>query len=192
MEVALTGSSENRIEFTLSDAYFDLANAIRRYSMMRVPVMAMDSVTIYENSSSFFDEYIAHRLGLIPIMTPTKLPENTEVSIMLDAVGPGKFYSKDLKSPDGEIVPALGDIPLITLSENQSLRVEGKAQLGTGVKHAKFQSGLISYEANEEGTTFKFFVESMYHMKPSEVVLRACDVLSADVEEVAKLVSKVK
>jgi DNA-directed RNA polymerase subunit D len=58
-------------KFVLKDATNSYANAIRRASMNYVECFAIDTVTFYENSSAMFDEYIAHRIGLIPIKTPS-------------------------------------------------------------------------------------------------------------------------
>ena len=47
------------------------ANALRRICLNGVPVFAIDTVDIIENSSVLADEGIAHRLGMIPIKTDT-------------------------------------------------------------------------------------------------------------------------
>ena len=44
-------------------------NALRRVCLNGVPVFAIDTVDIIENTSVLPDEGVAHRLGLIPIKT---------------------------------------------------------------------------------------------------------------------------
>ena len=179
----------NKIEFSVEGVPIPFANAIRRYSMMHVPVLAMDHVTLYDNTSWIFDEYLSHRLGMMPINTPEKLLQDVEVIFTLDEIGPKMVYSKDLKSSDKEISVGKEQIPLITLNENQHLRLEAKARLGYGTKHAKFQAGIVTYEiAGEE--KFKFKSESFYQMKPTDVILRGCNELEKDLGELIKELKK--
>jgi len=178
---------ENRIEFIADAVPLSFANMIRRYSMTRVPVLAMDAVTFYDNTSPFWDEYISHRLGLMPLITPAKTPASAEIIFSLDAEGPKTVYSSDLKSSDKDIKVAKS-IPLVTLGPAQHMRFEAKAVLGTGKKHAKFQAGLVSY--GQEGKGLRFFVESFYQMTPVEVIKRGCEIIEDDVEAIESALGK--
>ena len=188
MKLALDKKHGNRIEFIAKGVSTSFANMVRRYGIACVPVLAIDEVTFYDNTSAFWDEYIAHRLGLMPITTPDKLPEDVEVVFSLDAEGPKAVPGSDMSSSDKDITVAKGNITIVTLGPNQRLRFEGKAVLGTGKKHAKFQSGLISY--GMDGEDAKFVVESFFQMEPAEVITRACDIIEGDIESIEEALGK--
>ncbi len=189
MKIDLEKERANKIELAIEGISTTFANAIRRYSMMRTPILAMDNVIFYDNTSWIFDEYLSHRLGMMPITTPEKLPQDVEVIFTLDETGPKIVYSKDIKSSDKEISVGREQIPLLTLNENQRLRFEAKAKLGYGTRHAKFQAGLVTYEILGENK-LKLKVESFYQMKPTEVIIRGCNELEKDLAEAAKELKK--
>lgn len=67
-EVTLQPNDENSmtIQFVNTDA--SVMNAIRRVAISEVPTMAIETVLVYENTSPLAEEYISHRLGLIPLV----------------------------------------------------------------------------------------------------------------------------
>ena len=188
MELTLEKKHENRIEFVIDGVSIAFANALRRYTMNRVPVLAMDSVTFYDNTTSMWDEYIANRLGLMPVRTPDDFPESGEVVFSLDETGPKVVYAKDFKSSDKEIKIAQDDIVVVTLGPGQHIRLEAKARLGRGVQHAKYQSGLVSYGIADG--KLKMMVESFYHAPAQDVILRACDELEGDIHTLLEVLGE--
>ena len=190
MELILEKKHGNRIEFNASGIGTGLANLIRRYSMVRVPVLAIDEITVYDNTSSFWDEYVAHRIGLMPVTTPKKTPKSAELTFVLDAEGPKTVYSNELKCSDKGISIAKDKIPVVTLAPNQRIKLEAVALLKKGTGHAKFQSGIVSYGLKDG--KFKFMVESFFHMPPKDVIERGCDEIVSDIGELEKALKKKK
>ncbi|MFN3910116.1 MAG: DNA-directed RNA polymerase subunit D [Candidatus Anstonellaceae archaeon] len=171
MKLSITDKEDNRLYFVVSGVYPQLANTLRRYAMSELEVFAFDSITIYENSSILFDEYLAHRIGLIPLTFKGTPKKDDEFIFTLEVEGPAKVLSSHLKPSDSNIKVVFDNIPLVVLKENQSIRLEAKAVLGIGRKHAKWQAGLCSYEiSSEKNDEFKFFLESFGQMEPIKML----------------------
>ena len=182
MKLKVTENTENKIRFTVSGVDTSLMNALRRTVISEIPVMAVDSVTYYENSSILNDEVLALRLGLMPLTSDLKTYNTVEectckgkgcakctVTLTLEAKGPGIVYSGQIKSSDEEIIPVHDKTPLAKLTEEQEIKLEATAELGTGKKHMKFQGGLASYEMKEDGS-FDFFIETFNQHDLNDIV----------------------
>ena len=155
MDVKIIEKTENRIVMEIDDINPAFANALRRVLLNEIPVLAIEDVDIIENTSGFYDEALAHRLGLIPLRfsklnlkTECKCNgkgcSNCEVSIALDKTGPCIAKASDLVfSNDSK--PVDPDIPIAELLDDQKIKLETIAMLGFGHDHIKWQPAVVGY-----------------------------------------------
>ncbi|GAA5915265.1 hypothetical protein JCM8208_004519 [Rhodotorula glutinis] len=62
-------SKDGHVQFILDGVHLGLANSIRRSMISRIDTLAIDQVQITENTSVMPDEMLAHRLGLVPLIS---------------------------------------------------------------------------------------------------------------------------
>jgi DNA-directed RNA polymerase subunit D len=152
MEIIFSRLDENNARFQLAGCTLSFANSIRRAMIGEVLTLAIDDVKIYDNTSALFDEMLAHRIGLIPILSDEGCTVPREactcggegcpacsVVFTMSVEGPGMVYSKDLISQDPRIAPADPDIPIVKLVKDQKVVLEARAVVSCGREHAKWQ-----------------------------------------------------
>ena len=189
MKVEMLENNSSYMRFKLSGSDYSTANALRRMLINSVDCFAIDRVTFYENNSVMFDEYIAHRIGMVPIKTPKGHDEKDEVLFSLEAEGPKTVYSKDIESKDKEVKVANEDIPIIKLGVNQKIKLDGKAVIGRGMKSSKFQPCVATYKQIDDNN-YDFYIESFGQMPPAEILKRAVSIINSELKEIAKEVKK--
>jgi len=170
MKINILEEDETFMKIIIENTTPHFVNAIRRTLLADVPKLAIENVTIYDNTSALFDEIIAHRLSLIPLPTDLDLLVKREectckgegcpsctVHYTLSKEGECTVYSGDLKAEESSWAVKDENIPIVRLLKNQRLILEAEAELGSGRKHAKWQaicgSGHKYYpsiEVNEE------------------------------------------
>ena len=164
MELRIISLQERELEFDLINCNASIANAIRRIMIAEVPSMAIDDVEIRENTTIMPDEYLAHRLGLIPIIVSDKLKENNEIKSIRFKLKV-KNETKEIKSVySGEIeimgqhgeatrlkyqeklVELQKDVLICKMAPGYSLDMEFTARWSVGAEHAKWSPvSLCSY-----------------------------------------------
>lgn len=199
-----------KISVKLKGVPLQYANALRRICLNGIPVFAIDTVDIIENSSVLPDEGLAHRLGLIPIKTdlsrfnePSKCDCQTEtgcsnckVMLVLDSGDSDvtrTILSNELTSEDDSVKPTSDKIPIIQLAPGQRVKVECYARLGRGTEHAKWNSANISVltETSKEDERV-LTVESTGALKPEQIILAGVDELSNRLSEFKEIIGQLK
>ena len=143
-------NDKKKISIKIKGVTLQYANALRRICLNGVPIYAIDTVDIIENSSVLADEGITHRLGLIPLKTDLSRSDESNSRIMLvldsgDNTETGRTVtSAELSSEDEVVKPCSDQIPIVHLAPGQRLKFEAYARLGKGTEHAKWNSSNIA------------------------------------------------
>ncbi|MFH1257866.1 MAG: DNA-directed RNA polymerase subunit D [Candidatus Micrarchaeota archaeon] len=188
MEFSILKNERQKLEIKVKGASVAMMNALRRSIISDLEAFAIDDVDFYENNSAMFNDYVANRLGMMPLTYEENYADKVEITLSLNAEGPCMVYSRDLKSSDERIKVYNDNIPIMKLGPNQKLRLEAKVTKGTSKQHAKFQSAIASYNYDPEKKSpeFTFFVESFNNLSAEEQLLRGLKLLQEKAVELGK------
>ena len=146
--IQILTSDDKKISIKLKGVSLHYANALRRICLNGIPIFAIDTVDIIENSSVFPDEGIAHTLGMIPLKTELNGSDesNSRVMLVLDSEATETVKivtTSELESKDQVVKPISEQIPIVHLAPSQRIKLEAYARLGRGTEHAKWNSANI-------------------------------------------------
>ena len=158
----------NQINISIKDINLSLVNGIRRTILSDYPTIAFNTdeylnsdLKILTNTSSINNEYILHRLGLVPIHSESvKSFDSSKYKFIIDKQNITN-YMISIKSNDFKVIntetgneedsikffppdPITNDFILILkLKQNpnkigENLHLEGKASVGTGAMNSRF------------------------------------------------------
>jgi DNA-directed RNA polymerase II subunit RPB3 len=158
--VEVSKANREKVKFRLTGVDASFANALRRVMISDVPTFAIDIVHIHANTSALNDEFLAHRLGLVPLVSESmdhfEFPRNCSCTGSCESCtvqfrlrvkntdsNTLEVTSRDLKNishQGAEVRPADADGPilLLKLKKNQEIDVTCNARKGTGKEHAKW------------------------------------------------------
>ena len=181
-------SDDKKISVRIKGVSLHYANALRRICLNGIPVFAIDTVDIIENSSVLADEGIAHTLGLIPLKTELKgSDESSRVMLVLDSEATENtkvITSAELESKDQVVKPISNQIPIIHLAPGQRVKLEAYARLGRGTEHSKWNSANVSVLTNTDKTDeYVLTVETAGSLEPRQIIIAGIEELSKRLEE---------
>jgi len=168
VDVEVLRRDEISVELLVRGVPLPVLNAIRRIMQLEIPTAAVEDVIFYENSTPIYDEIIAHRLAMLPIVSEDALkrlkppeecfqcfeestgipPEElsktcegcfTVMSYQGEALSePVYVYARDLRTDDPAVRPVYPEIPVTVIGPGQRLSFDARIRLGRGAEHVKW------------------------------------------------------
>ena len=196
--IQILTSDDKKISVKLKGFSLHYANALRRICLNGIPIFAIDTVDMIENSSVLPDEAIAHTLGMIPLKTELDGSDesNSRVMLVLDSGNAETtkiVTSAELESKDQIVKPISKQIPIVHLAPGQRIKLEAYARLGRGTEHAKWNSANISVLTNtDKEDELVLTVETAGSLEPKQIILAGIDELSKRLEEFKEILVNLK
>ena len=191
-------SDDKKISVKIKGVSLHYANALRRICLNGIPVFAIDTVDILENTSVLPDEGIAHTLALVPLKTELGGADelNSRVMLALDSEATENtkvVTSAELQSQDKVVKPISNQIPIVHLAPGQHIKLEAYARLGRGTEHAKWNSANVSVLTNtDKNDEYVLTIETAGSLEPKQIVIAGIEELSKRLEEFKEILVNLK
>jgi len=187
--IQILTDNDKKISVKLKGVSLLYANALRRICLNGIPIFAIDTVDMIENSSVLADEGISHTLGMVPLKTEANESDesNSRVMLVLDSGNTEvvkTVTTAELESKDQVVKPISKQIPIAYLAPGQRIKLEAYARLGRGTEHAKWNSANISVLTNtDKDDEYILTVETTGSLEPKQIILSGIEELSKRLEE---------
>ena len=184
--IQILTENDKKISVKLKGVSLLCANALRRICLNGIPIFAIDTVDMIENTSVLADEGISHTLGMVPLKTESA-ESDSRVMLVLDSGNTEvvkTVTTAELESKDQVVKPVSKQIPIAHLAPGQRIKLEAYARLGRGTEHAKWNSANISVLTNtDKDDEHILTVETTGSLEPKQIILSGIEELSKRLEE---------
>lgn len=146
-------------------------NALRKTMIARVPVLAIDTITMHKNTTVLSDELLKKHIGLIPMRNSDQSNDLT-LDVIADKDGV-IVASKDIEST---VKPVYDNIIIVKLKKGQHLHFTAKARVDCGNTNAKF-CPVVAPRYEKNGDIFVFTFETTGSMSCRELLKKAIELM---------------
>lgn len=188
--------NSNSIKMSISNIELSILNSIRRITIAEIPTMAFDKIIINKNDSVLHNEFLQHRLELIPLISHNiekitnirnkNVTDSDTINYKLKVKCTSDnstltIYSTDIKNTSSynDINPIDDEILIVTLTKGQEIDCDLIARKGIAKEHSKWQAVSISscYEIDDNPDEIIVNVETINTLKPENIIITAINIL---------------
>ena len=205
MFTSLKRHNKTRIEFQVKNTDLAVINALRRIGICEIPNVALDvditkahhpDATIHTNTTPLNNEFLLHRISLIPFCFSEDEIENFDPTKYTFKLAAKNTSNKTQLITSGDITlqdhphslqervfpknPITGDHILITkLKPGEEIDIQFKLSKGIAKTHARWcpLSQCTYTYTDDKDPTYTFKIQSECAMRPEYIVKKALDIL---------------
>ena len=192
---------------------YQILNGLRRIMYSEVPTYTIDFIRLFKNNTYFNDEFLAHRLGLVPFIVNYKTMENEnelqsmnvtceddsccQVKLCMnnDTDSNKKVYSKDLEIIPNEYAvfhPVFFEgypdgIHLLTLAPGQSIDFTCNLKKGNGKLHSKWTPVSGVFYKRIDNDTFRMSIESIGSQPAVDIFRQSISIWKNKIESITSI-----
>lgn len=159
-------------------------NAVRRTLLEDVHSWAPARVTVHCNTTCQTDEFLAHRIGLIPFRPAGTLDPNADpdqlLPLRVDLTGPRTVVAGDLSS--GTFEPVHPNLPVMLLGPDHRLCLSVHMDRQPAKKHARYAPCAAVGMQRADETHHELQFSTVDGRQPKSLLLEALDHLEARVD----------
>ena len=125
------------LELVTNNLDLSFINGLRRILIGEIGCYAFDEIEITKNTTVFHNEFIMHRIGLIPLILNREM--TFKCSVVNSDNGNKYVLSNDIRSIDESIeYKIMKNIPIIVLGKNEEISFVAKASKDIAKKDIKY------------------------------------------------------
>jgi DNA-directed RNA polymerase alpha subunit len=206
-------NKELLLVFQTESIPYQILNGLRRIMYSEVPTYTIDFIRLFKNNTYYNDEFLAHRLGLVPFVVNYKTMENeSEIDFMNVTCEDDSCYQvklcvdndtdfhKKVYSKHFEIIPnenaifypvAFEGYPdgihLLTLAPGQSIDFICNLKKGNGKLHSKWSPVTGVFYKRIDNDTFQMSIESIGSQPAVDIFRKSISIWKSKIESITSL-----
>lgn len=169
-------------------------NSFRKILISEIETFAIDYIFLEKNTSSFTDEFLVHRIGLIPLKYSKNILPEDEIELTLEVKNDTdeimNIYSDNLQC-DYDEISVMKSILLFYLMPKREIKFKCIARKGTGKYHAKWSPVVAPFLKQDENNTITLHYEYTENSNNKDLFSNSLCILEKHINDFENKIKKI-